>query len=226
VAGGKLVGHAVGAVARHVVAAETEAKAKDPMWWWFTRALVAVTLIAGWIFILVQNKFHIDAPVVVIMLAYFAVVMTVANLWRVGASAVASDAVNDGWDRPLGERAELEREKKTLLKAIKEAEFDLAMKKLSKADADGLIAMYRARAIEVIKELERLDAGAAETPRARIEREVAARLEIEQRTKSSKKAKRAKAADAKKADEAKKVEETRNADDADDAEEAQQEEAS
>ncbi len=77
------------------------------------------------------------------------------------------------------ERDELEREKRTLLKAIKEAEFDHGMGKLSKRDADEMIATYRARAIEVIKELERLEAGEAGTVRERIEREVKARLELD-----------------------------------------------
>jgi len=187
VAGSKLVGHVVGQAARAVVEAEAEAKAKSPAWWWFTRGLIALTLLVGWLFILAQNKFHIDAPVVVVMLAYFAVVMTVANLWRVGAAAVSPASADDGWHRPLGERGELEREKKALLKSIKEAEFDQAMGKLSKVDAEELIGMYRARAIEVIKELERLDTGAAQSPREQIAREVAARLEVADRTKSKKK---------------------------------------
>jgi hypothetical protein len=163
---------------------------------WVWRAITGITLAGGWLFILVQNKFHIDAPVVVVMLAYLAVVMTITNLWRVGASAVRADAGDDTWARPLGQRGELEREKKGLLRSIKEAEFDQAMGKLSKADAEQLIQMYRARAIEVIKELERLDAGAVQTPREQIAREVAARIELAKRTGADKKAKaKAKQAD-------------------------------
>lgn len=151
---------------------------------WVWRGITGVTLVIGWVFILNQNNFHVDPPLVVVMLAYLAAILTVTNLWRVGTSAVAQDAADDTWDRPLGERGELDKEKKTLLKSIKEAEFDLAMGKLSKADAEQLIQMYRARAIEVIKELDRLDvadaaAGAQETPRQKIEREVAARILIE-----------------------------------------------
>jgi hypothetical protein len=100
----------------------------------------------------------------------------VVNMWRVGAAAVAPDnAGEDAWARPIGARGELEKEKKTLLKAIKEAEFDLEMGKLSKADADEMIKTYRGRAIEVIKELERFEGGEAEGPREQIKREVQAR---------------------------------------------------
>jgi hypothetical protein len=165
----------------------------DPMRWIWRGVAVGILLL-GWLFILWHNKFHITVPVVIIGLGYLAVVAVVANLWRVGASAVApEDNSVDAWSRPIGPRGELEKEKKTLLKAIKEAEFDLAMGKLSKADADELIRTYRARAIEVIKELDRLDAGHAGGPREAIKREVQARIALEQ-SRSTKKAKRGAAA--------------------------------
>lgn len=175
-----LLGHLLGVGARAIADGEAEKRAHNAAWWWLSRGVFAVVLLVGWLFILWQNKFHIDAPVVVICLGYLAVVLTVTNLWSVGAAAVAPEhAGEEAWSRPIGERAELEKEKKTLLKAIKEAEFDQAMGKLSKADAEDLIRMYRSRAIELIKELDRLDAGLAGTPRERIEREVAARVAIE-----------------------------------------------
>ena len=172
-------------------------------------ALVLGALVIGWFFILWQNKFHATAPVMMLCLGYLAVVATIANLWRVGAAAVApEDATAEAWSRPLGERDELEKEKKTLLKAIKEAEFDLAMGKLSKVDADQLITMYRTRAIAVIKEIERLDgiAAAADT-RGQIEREIAARLALEgankKKNKAAKAAAKAAKAEAKAAEKAK-----------------------
>ncbi len=158
---------------------------------WVWRGITGATLVLGWLFILWQNKFHLDPPVVIVMLGYLAVVMTVTNLWRVGAAAVAPARSDDSWARPLGAYWELEKEKKTLLKQIKEAEFDQAMRKLSKADAEQLILMYRARAIEVIKELDRLEAGHAETPRQAIERELAARVLVEtEKKKGDKRAKK------------------------------------
>jgi hypothetical protein len=151
----------------------------DPMRWVW-RGVAGATLVLGWLFILWQNKFHITVPVVVIGLGYLAVVATISNLWRVGAAAVApEDNSPDAWARPIGARGELEKEKKTLLRAIKEAEFDQAMGKLSQADADELIRMYRARAIELIKEIDRIDEGHASTAREQIQREVQARLAVD-----------------------------------------------
>lgn len=166
----------------------------DPMRW-IWRGVTGATLVFGWLFILWQNKFHTTVPVVIICLGYLAVVATVANLWRVGAAAVApEDNSPDAWSRPIGPRGELEKEKKTLLKAIKEAEFDHAMGKLSKADADELNRMYRARAIEVIKEIDRLDAGNAGNAREQIKREVQARLAVDKdRPKKDKRGKKAEA---------------------------------
>jgi hypothetical protein len=168
------------------------------------RILVGFILLLGWVFITWQNKFHITAPTFFVCVGYLAVVMTVVNLWRTGASAMAIEQSGE-WARPLGARGELEREKKTLLKAIKEAEFDFEMGKLSKADADGMIQTYRARAIEVIKQLERFadedinadpmqvdpvgrPVGKASV-RDQIAREVKARLELAQAAKSKKKKK-------------------------------------
>jgi hypothetical protein len=159
-------------------------------------ALLAVALIVGWLFILWQNRFYLTPAVVFVILGYFAVVMTIYNLWRTGVAAVAANDEDDGdaaWGLPAGERVDLDKEKRTLLKAIKEAEFDHAMGKLSKRDVDEMIATYRARAIDVIKELERLDAGEAGTVRERIERELKARLELD--GKADAKVKKAKKAD-------------------------------
>jgi len=144
--------------------------------------LGAFVLLAGWLFILWQNKFYVTAPVVFVCLGYLAVLATVVTLWRTGAAAADESLDEDDdatWGGTLGARGELEREKRTLLKAIKEAEFDREMGKLSKADADSMISLYRARAIEVIKELDRLDGASAGTVREQIERELKARLEIE-----------------------------------------------
>jgi hypothetical protein len=153
----------------------------DPMRW--TRRGIAVFIIlVGWIFIAWQNHFHLTPPMVFVCLGYFALVSTVYNLWRTGAAAVSTNEEDDGddaWGKPVGERGALLREKKTMLKAIKEAEFDHQMGKLSKVDADGMIRVYRARAIEVIKELDRFEAGKVGTVREQIEREVRARLEVE-----------------------------------------------
>jgi hypothetical protein len=164
----------------------SEMSERDTMRWvWRGSALAFLGI--GWVFIAWQNHFHITAPVVFVCLGYLAVVATVYNLWRTGASAVAT-AEGDGdstWAKPTGARGELEREKRTLLKAIKEAEFDLQMGKLSQRDADDMIRTYRARAVEVLKEIDRLDSGTAGSAREQILREVRARLEIDARSQPS-----------------------------------------
>jgi hypothetical protein len=148
---------------------------------WVRRGIAIAALLFGWLFIGWQNHFHVTAPVVFICLGHLAVVATVYNLWRTGAVAVdpSDDDDDSTWARPAGERGELEREKRTLLKAIKEAEFDQQMGKLSQRDADEMIHGYRARAIEVLKEIDRLDSGAPGTVRDQILREVRARVLIE-----------------------------------------------
>ncbi len=156
---------------------------------WIRRGVFVAVLVVGWVFIVWSNKFHVTAPVVFVCLGYLAVISTVYNLWRTGAAVASSD--QGTWGRPLGARGELEKEKKTLLKAIKEAEFDHAMGKLSRADAEELILSYRARAIEVIKELDRVEAGAALSTRDQIAREVKARIELASSDKPSKRAKNA-----------------------------------
>lgn len=166
---------------------------------WVWRGTALAVLFVGWVFIAWQNHFHITAPVVFVCLAFLAVVATVYNLWRTGAAAV-STADDDGdstWAKPAGRLGELEREKRTLLKAIKEAEFDHQMGKLSKHDADEMIRVYRARAIEVIKDIDHLGLGAAGTPREQIMREVRARIELDAKAPKKGDAKRAAADGAK-----------------------------
>ncbi|HET7502942.1 MAG TPA: hypothetical protein VFK02_18105 [Kofleriaceae bacterium] len=165
-------------------------------WVWRGSALAAVLI--GWVFIAWQNHLHITAPVVFVCLGYLAVVATVYNLWRTGAAAVASgDEESDStWAKPAGALGELEREKRTLLKAIKEAEFDHQMGKLSQRDVDDMIRMYRARAIEVIKEIDRFGGGAAGTTREQIMREVRARLALDARPQKKAEARPAGKADA------------------------------
>jgi hypothetical protein len=173
----------------------------DPLRWHKAGAFLGV-LVFGWIFIVWSNKFHVTAPVVFVCLGYFAIVTTVLNLWRTGAAVVAPEgSEEEQWGRPLGAKGELEKEKRTLLKAIKEAEFDHAMGKLSKADVDQLVRGYRARAIEVIKALDHLETGAALDTRGKIEREVRARIQLAASDKPSKRAANATAMKAAQADE-------------------------
>jgi hypothetical protein len=164
-------------------------RAEDPARW-FRRGAIGFAIVGGWVFIAASNHFHVTAPVVFVCLGYLAIIAVIVNFWKIGAMAAApANAGEEAWLRPIGPRDELEKEKKTLLKAIKEAEFDLEMGKLSKRDADEMIATYRARAIAVIKELDHDDtAAAANGKREKIEREIKARLAVEAEAAKGKKA--------------------------------------
>jgi hypothetical protein len=149
-----------------------------PRWVWLAGAGGLLAL--GWLFILWQNSFHLTAPLFFVCVGYGAGIAAVYTLFRTGAAAASGSEDDDdpaSWGRPVGARAELEREKKALLKAIKEAEFDLQMGKLSKTDAEAMISAYRAQALAVIREIDRKD-GADASVREQIEREVRARLEV------------------------------------------------
>jgi hypothetical protein len=103
--------------------------------------------------------------------------------WNAAMLAATEGIARDseGFELTSGRVAELEREKRALLKAIKEVDFDREMGKMSEADAADITRVYRARAIDIIKELEgegsaELDADAPlDTV---IDREVRARLAL------------------------------------------------
>ena len=71
-------------------------------------------------------------------------------------------------------RAELLSEKKLLLKAIKELEFDNKMGKIDDRDAAEIIGRYRARAVEILRQLD--DQSGGKTYEAIVEKELARRL--------------------------------------------------
>jgi len=78
-----------------------------------------------------------------------------------------------GGELSHGRRAELEREKKLLVKAIKEVEFDRESGKLDRGEAADAIGRYRARAVEILR---LLDEGHDREVEAAIEKELAQRL--------------------------------------------------
>ena len=150
-----------------------------------TEALAAGSLVvAGWILILAINRWHLGAPQVFLCLGWLSIVAAGRLLW---ISAVRAGNELEGMPEEAeqmdGSRAgDLEREKRALLKAIKEVEFDRELGKMSDEDADEIVRVYRARAIEILKVL---DGGEAESPLDLrepidqvIEREVRARLAL------------------------------------------------
>jgi hypothetical protein len=139
-------------------------------------AVAIAALIAGCAFILWHHQLRLTAAAVVLMLGWGAVLSSVYFLWRTADNADLDD--QEDWWRPAGRVEELGREKRSLLKAIKETEMDRDTGKLSAEDAADLIGRCRARAIEVIKAIEEAEGGAGDV-RDRIEREVRARLAID-----------------------------------------------
>ena len=92
------------------------------------------------------------------------------------ARAVSSFDLTPGGtlaDLSAGRREELEREKKLLLKAIKEVEFDRDTGKLEGGEAAEAIARYRGRAVEILR---LLDDEPARRHEAAIEEELARRM--------------------------------------------------
>ena len=115
-----------------------------------------------------------------------------AGYTLVRAGNALLDEVPDDWFTAGGTHAELEREKKSLVRAIKEIEFDRDTGKLSAADAAALLAAYRGRAIEVIKVLDQGATGLS--PRERVLAELKARAQVDRQAGNAKaKAKAAKA---------------------------------
>lgn len=138
----------------------------------------------GWLVILHVNRWELDAPVVFLWAGWLAILLTGRYLWRAGMTA-ALDTTDAGFGdqdfwRPVGRRDELLRQKRSLLKAIKEIEFDHQMGKMSDQDAADLSSLYRRRAIEIIKVLGDGDGSAGKdlSVADEIEREVKARLEL------------------------------------------------
>lgn len=137
-------------------------------------AIALAMMPPGWIFIARAHRWHLSPSVVVMCLCWTALVMVGYALSR--AAAALLDKAGDDWFAARGSRDELDREKRSLLRAIKEIEFDRDTGKVSAADAQAQITVYRARAIEVIKTLE---VGAGLTPRERILAELKARSQVD-----------------------------------------------
>jgi hypothetical protein len=150
---------------------------------WLELAIGAVLLAAGWLPILIFNHWHVTAPVIFLALGWLGVLLCGRFFWNAALTAGNEGLVADdeGFELSAGRLADLQREKRALLKAIKEVEFDRAMGKMSETDAAEITRVYRARAIDILKELE----GQSETgededvPLDRlIDREVRARLAL------------------------------------------------
>jgi hypothetical protein len=143
----------------------------------------------GWFFIFQSVNWHFTPSAVLLMICWVAIVTFGYFGIRMALSAASPD--DRAWFAARGQREELEREKRGLLKAIKEIEFDRETGKLSAQDAASLTTVYRARAIEVIKAIE-AETGAAMSVREQLLAEVRARQAVDNKVKHAKNKKKAK----------------------------------
>jgi len=151
------------------------------------RLLGVLVLLAGWALIIHKHQsslrqLYVSPSAIFMCIGWVGLLITAYFLWRSGMSAASEgDIDEESYWRPVGRRRALEVEKRNLLKAIKEIEFDRELGKMSDADAKSLSQVYRKRAINVIKALDELqdeqDKGA--TVRDKIDKDIKARLEID-----------------------------------------------
>lgn len=161
---------------------------------WVRRVIALAAIVIGWGFIAWHNHFYVTPAVVILAIGWGASISTLYLMWRVGAAGAVPAQARESWWLEADQREDLEREKRTLLKTIREIEFDQQTGKLSERDAQEMSQAVKIRAIEVMKALDADEEGgdSAESPvRAQIEREVRARLAVEKARKvgASKKAK-------------------------------------
>jgi len=98
---------------------------------------------------------RLDAPTISLAAVAAALVYALGQLYAMVWALSRPDQVAQvGQAAGSFTQAELRDEKRRLLRAIKELEFDFGMGKLSKGDFDTVIATYRLRAIEVMRALE------------------------------------------------------------------------
>ena len=155
---------------------------------WLRRAFVFTVVVLGALIIAWGHRWHMSPGVFFLWMGWLAVILSIYFLWFTGTATAHDEADDAEWFAPIGHAAELEREKQSLLKAIKEIEFDHQLGKVSADDAALLTKVYRARAIEVIKALDAASGGAAESIRAQIQRELAARVAVEEQKRAAAKA--------------------------------------
>jgi len=111
------------------------------------------------------------ASIVLLSLTVVSAAFVGLAVYRTLAPFVSPEAVESPTLLGGRTRAALEREKTLALRAIKELEFDYAMKKVAQADFDEMAGKLRARAIRIMRQL---DAG--EGYRSAIEKELETRL--------------------------------------------------
>ena len=146
--------------------------APRPLSRYLRRGLGAVVLVAWAVFLAFGLRARLGVSAAMLFLTGAALLWSILWLYRSLVALTADPPVTTATRQGGAARRELERDKRNLLKAIKELEFDHSMGKLSDADYRDLVARYRQSAVAVMR---RLDEGAV-TYRTLIDREVQRRL--------------------------------------------------
>jgi hypothetical protein len=118
-------------------------------------------------------------PLVMMGLGGLTLVLAAYALWRVLDPLTRDDVRAVSEKRAPLRIRELEREKQTVLKAIKEIELDYQMKKIAEPDYREMVERYRSRALRIMGDL-----AAGDDYRALIERELKGRLAVMRATAS------------------------------------------
>ena len=143
------------------------------------RAALPVVIGGGWLIILLAYRWSFTVSTFFLFAGWAALVITARLLWQSfwSLAVEVEPEADEALRVSTSLRGDLEREKKALLRSIKDVEFDRDMGKMSDAEAQPIIRVYRARAAEIIRTL---DAGPVEDADAStkelIERELEARL--------------------------------------------------
>ncbi len=136
-------------------------------------------LLVGWLMILAVHNWHLTSAVFLLCMGWASILGAARFMWVAAWTAAGEgDHGDEDFWKPVGRRTELLSEKKALIKAIKEIEFDHQMGKMSDRDAASVSHYYRERAIEVIKALESNLEDHQLPVREQIDREVRARLAV------------------------------------------------
>lgn len=120
----------------------------------FAGAAVGVAIVLVGILVLFAGA-KLDAPTLSLAVACAALLYALRGLFAVVNALSRTDLeVALGADTAGRVLSELRDEKKRVLRAIKELDFDFGMGKLSQADYDEIRGKYQARAIEVMRDLD------------------------------------------------------------------------
>ncbi len=119
--------------------------------------LIAGAVIVG---LRVAVGVELDAPTLALALSCVALIWALRALWGMVAALArpATDTLLGEHDTSGSSLSELREEKRRVLRAIKELEFDHGMGKLSDADFKAVSERYKLRAIQVMRELDGSDA--------------------------------------------------------------------